>query len=141
MDHCTLSFKKESNRVKGSTVIWRRAVSVEKHVAVEPNTKPFPKINQRLGTTWSFRTKSGGCLRIYTLQIPKSLNVQSSRAERKRKSQQSQRASNQSLASALNFHYTRGRFVTVEFLCGLRIFCFGSNGGPITWSCQLLDPG
>lgn len=63
---------------------------------MEPNSKPFPKINQRLGTTWSFRAKPGSYLcatkRIYTLQIQKNLNAQSSRAEQKRKTRQSQKS-------------------------------------------------
>jgi hypothetical protein len=38
------------------------------------------------------------------------------------------------------FRYTRVRFVTVKFLCGVKVLSFGFNGGPITWCCQLLDP-
>jgi hypothetical protein len=136
MDHYTELYKRVKSRegqhghlAKGSFGRETCRSGAENKTISEDKSKTGDNL-----VTW---TKSG----INTLQNPKSLNVQSSRAERKRKSQQSQRASNQSLASALNFHYTRERFVTVEFLCGLRFFCFGSNGGPITWSCQLLDSG
>jgi hypothetical protein len=59
--------------------------------------------------------------RIYTLQIPKSLNAQSSGAEQKRESRQSQRASNQSLAGILNSFTREGGF------CNGRISLWGES--------------